>query len=115
MALMSLLKDSDPEVRERAVGAAGTLRMEEAAHLLRQRLADPVDTVALRAAGALGLLGEQTGLPLVARALRRDDALGRLAARAFGEIVGHRFSANASGVQAARRYLDAKWSALQST
>jgi HD-GYP domain-containing protein (c-di-GMP phosphodiesterase class II) len=113
MALMTLLKDSDPEIREHAVGTAGTMRMHEAAHLLRERLADPVDAVALRAAGALGLLGEQTGLPLVARALMRDDAMARLAAKAFGEIVGHRFPANANGIQSARTYLEAKRSALK--
>ncbi len=113
MTLMNLLKDGDPEVRERAVDAAGALRMEEAAYLLRQRLSDPVETVALRAAGALGLLGERTGLPLVARALALDNGLTRLAARTFGEIVGHRFPANSDGIQAARRYLDAKKSVLR--
>lgn len=113
MTILSLLKDIDPEVRERAVDAAGSLRMEEAAYLLRQRLSDPVETVALRAAGALGLIGERTGLPLVARALARDNGLTRLAARTFGEIVGHRFPANADGIQAARRYLAAKKSVLR--
>jgi len=68
--------------------------------------------VALRAAGALGRLGERTGLPLVMEALQQKGAQARLAAQVFGEIVGHRFPANERGVKAARRYLSAKGPAL---
>ena len=110
-ALLDLLQDPDPTVREHAVAAAGMTKMLEAAHTLRRQLDDPVEAVALRAAGALGRLGERTGLPLVIEALRRKDGQARLAAQVFGEIVGHRFPANERGVDAAQRYLAAKGAA----
>ncbi|UCC29818.1 MAG: HEAT repeat domain-containing protein [Phycisphaerales bacterium] len=110
-ALLDLLQDHNPTVREHAVATAGMTKMLEAAHTLRQQLDDPVEAVALRAAGALGRLGERTGLPLVMEALQRKDGQARLAAQVFGEIVGHRFPANERGVDAAQRYLAAKGAA----
>ncbi len=115
MAIAGLLKDADPAIREHAVATAGTLQMAEAAYLLRQRLNDPIETVALRAAGALGQLGERTGLPLVTQALEGNGSGARLAARVFGEIVGHRFPANERGIMAARRYLAAKKRSLMAS
>ena len=55
-----------------------------------------------------GLLGDNAGLPLVARLLDSDESVSRLAARTLGAITGHRFPANGDGVRAARRYLNAK-------
>ncbi len=107
-ALIALLSDEDTEVREHTVTIAGVFRMHETSYALRQLLSDPVKTVALRAAGALGRLEDKSGLPLVTATLQSDSPLSRLAAYVFGEIVGHRFTANADGVTAARRYLTAK-------
>ena len=112
-ALTTLLHDANPEVRERAVIAVGTTRVTEATTTLRKLLRDPVESVALRAAGALGKLGDTRGLGLVERMLEADGPRARLAAQVVGEITGHRFSANREGVQAARRYLMAKKAVLR--
>lgn len=111
-AVVALLEDHEPAVREHAAATVGMMEMLEAAYTLRQLLNDPVEAVAMRAAGALGRLGERTGLPLVMEALQQKGAQARLAAQVFGEIVGHRFPANERGVKAARRYLAAKGPAL---
>ena len=106
-ALLGLLKDEDADVRESAAGAARSLEMGEAAHLLRDLLRDPSPRVALRAAGALGRLGERDGLPVAVTYLASEEPLARLAAQTLGDIVGHRFPANAEGIKSARRYLAA--------
>ncbi|MBU0719392.1 MAG: HEAT repeat domain-containing protein, partial [Planctomycetes bacterium] len=80
----------------------------ESADTLRELLHDPVERVALRAAGALGKLGDCSGLPLIETMLQDDGPAARLAAAALGDVTGHRFSANREGVESARRYLDAK-------
>ncbi len=108
MALLRLLRDSDDDVREQMVITAGAIQMVEAAHLLREAMEGPVATIALRAAGALGRLGERDGLPLVASHLKNDGPLTRLASVVLGEITGNRFPGNKQGIQAARRYLAAK-------
>ncbi len=113
-ALVSLLGDSNQEVRERAVVATGVARATEAIGKLHDILRDPNDTIALRAAGALGRLGDTSGLGLVEMMLDPDCAHARLAAQMLGEITGHRFAANLEGIKAARRYLDAKKSLLGS-
>lgn len=107
-AISVLLKDADPMVRERAAATAGTLRMQESSYQLRKLLQDPVESVALRSAGALGRLGDQAGLPKVIAVLRARGDNARLAAAVFGEIVGHRFSSNAEGIRAATRYIEAQ-------
>ncbi len=112
-ALTTLLRDANPEVRERAVIAVGTARVPEATATLRQLLGDPVESVALRAAGALGKLGDTSGLGLVETMLEADGPRARLATQVVGEITGHRFSANREGIQAARRYLAAKKAVLR--
>lgn len=89
--------------------------MTEASYALRQLLTDAVETTALRAAGALGRLGEKTGLPLITQILRGDGPHARLAAQALGDIVGHRFPANAQGIQSARRYLAVKGPTLMAS
>lgn len=108
VGLIRLLKDGDAGVREQATLAAGVLQMAEASYALIRLLEDPEPVVAVRAASALGRLGDNTGLTVVAQYLVGDGPLARLAARALGEIVGHRFPANAEGIKAARRYLAAK-------
>ncbi len=111
-ALVSLLRDSNLEVRERAVVLAGAYTLPDALEPLRGLLSDSVTRIALRAAGAMGRLGDTSGLRLVARILHSDCPETRLAAHTLGEITGHRFAANREGVESARRYLDAKKSVL---
>jgi HD-GYP domain-containing protein (c-di-GMP phosphodiesterase class II) len=106
--LVVLLEDVNPEVRERAVQAVGAERVSEAAPTLRRLLDDPVERVALRAAGALGRVGDAGGLDLVEQKLETDGPEARLAAQALGDITKQRFQANREGVEAARRYLKAK-------
>ncbi len=96
------------EVRERAVVLAGAYTVPGALEPLRGLLSDSVTRIALRAAGAMGKLGDNSGLRLVARILQSDCPETRLAAHTLGEITGHRFAANREGVESARRYLDAK-------
>lgn len=112
VALLRLLRDPEAPVRERTAIAAGALRMGEAASLLRQLLSDPDKAVALRAAGALGRLESDAGFLLVAEVLSDDGPCVRLAATVLGDIVGHRFAANAEGVKSARRYLGLRKPAL---
>lgn len=107
-ALAALLRDTNPEVRERAVMVVGPLKLAEGVEALHALLCDPVDRIALLAAGALGKLGNQNGLRLVTQVLESDGPDVRLAARAYGDITGHRFGTNREGVKAARRYLAAK-------
>ncbi len=106
-ALIDLLGDPDDGVRAHAATMVGAFKIGEAAVALQRLLDDSTEEVALRAAGALGRLGDRSGLPLVVRILEREGLRPRLAACTFGEIVGHRFAANAAGVEAACRYLAA--------
>ncbi len=107
-AIVSLLMDADASVRERAAATAGVLKMQEAGFQLRKLLRDPVEPVVLRAAGALGRLDDQSGLPNTIAVLKARGENAKLAAVIVGEIVGHRFSGNAEGIQAALRYLEAQ-------
>jgi len=107
-ALVSMLKDDNSEVREKAMTAVGALQIGQGVGPLKEILRGPSDTAALHAAGALGRLGDESGLPLVARALEDDGPNGRLAARMLGDITGHRFAASREGVRSARRYLAAR-------
>jgi len=106
-ALLSMLSDAEAAVRERAVGAVGALQITEASGAVRKLLRDPVVPVALRAAGSLGRLGDRIGLTMVVATLKEGGPHARLAAHVFGQIVGHRFGANAEGVNSALRYLKA--------
>ena len=107
-ALVALLKDANPTVRERTVNAVSLEHVSEAADTLRELLNDEVEAVALVAAGALGKFGDDSGLNLVGHKLDEGGPGARLAARALGEITGHRFPSNREGVKAAVRYLDAR-------
>lgn len=107
-ALVVLLKDANPNVREHTVAAVSTEHVREAADSLREMLNDEVEAVALAAAGALGKFGDDSGLNLVGHKLDEGGPGARLAARALGEITGHRFPSNREGVKAAVRYLDAR-------
>jgi HEAT repeat protein len=111
-ALLTMLKDADDKVREQTVVAAGILGMHEAIRALRQLLLDADQSIALRAAGALGRLGDRTGLPLAVQMLEHDTTHARLAAQAFGDIIGKKFSSNTAGVNAARRTLQAERNTL---
>ncbi|UCE60012.1 MAG: HEAT repeat domain-containing protein [Phycisphaerales bacterium] len=111
-ALIALIRDVEPEIREKAAATLGAKRAPEAVGPLRKLLEDPVPSVALRAAGALGRLQDTSGLQLVASTLESDSPETRIAVQAFGEITGHRFSTNQEGVEAARRYLAATKSLL---
>lgn len=107
-ALMTLLDDQNLEVRERAITAVGHAKIAEAIGPLQRLLRDRHVTIGLRAAGALGLLGDHSGLKLVEQALkRRTGPELRVAVMALSDITGHRFSANREGIQSARRYLAA--------
>jgi HEAT repeat protein len=112
---LNAFRDPDPSVRESAIGAAGALRMVEATPLLLPLLRDPVEAIALRAAGALGRVGQRNGFELAKRTLLRDGPNSRLAAQVVGDIVGHRFPANLEGIKAARRYLNIHESSLASS
>ena len=107
-ALLALLNDVNAEIRERTATTLGTDEMHEAGPALRLLLADRIESVRLAAAGALGRLGDWSGLRMVISILEHDGPSLRPAIRAFGEITGHRFSANREGIQSARRYLAAK-------
>lgn len=112
--LIALLEDGSPDIRERAVMAISGQKSAAAARGLKALLNDPVERIAIRAAGALGRLGDKSGLSKVISALRHDGPASRLAAKAFGEITGHNYAASAEGVRAARRYLKAKKSLFAS-
>ena len=106
-ALMSLVSDRQPAIREAAASAAGTLKIHEARPEVLRLLRDAVPSVRLRAAGALGQLGDPSGLLAVLRALEEDEQAA-LAVWAFGEITETRFPATREGIQSARRYAAAK-------
>ena len=106
--LIALLEDPNPDIRERAVVAISGRRCRSATSALRALLGDTVERIAIRAAGALGRIGDDSGLPTVLAALRHDGPASRLAAKAFGDITSHEFAASQEGVEAARRYINAK-------
>ena len=106
-AIAALLDDTNPSIRDHALRLIGSHKIHEASGTLKGLLQSSDRRLALRAAGALGLLGDKVGLPLVSRVLENDASESRLAARTLGDITGHRFPANYDGVRAARRYLDA--------
>lgn len=110
--LASMLKDDDNEVRRKAIAAVGAKQVVEAIAPLKEMLRDPSGAIALEAAGALGQLGDSSGLPMVSRVLYEEGPNARLAARTLGDIFGQRFAATREGVKAARRYLAAKKSLL---
>ncbi len=107
-AIVLLLRDPHPQMRDRAMEGVTTLRITEAADTLRKMLSEEDITTALQAAGALGKLGHHAGMSLVAETLLKGGPQARLATRALGEITGHRFAANDDGVKSAKRYLAGK-------
>lgn len=106
--IVSLLSDTNSEIRLRAAKAAGAHHIRDAIGALKEMLRDPEPRVALAAAGALGRLADESGLGLATRWLMEDSPDARFAAVAIGEITGHTFSANREGIQSARRYVEAK-------
>jgi len=110
--VVSMLHDVNPAVRAQAASVVGMLKIYAAIGPLRNLLHDSTKAVALRAAGALGRLGDKSGMRLVSGILNDAGPENRLAAQVFGDITGHRFSANREGVAAARRYLAAKKAVL---
>lgn len=108
LSIMVLLDDANSAVRCDAVDALGQLRCVQAVGKLQELLSDNDSELALRAAGALGAMGDTRGLKVVARIVRGDDPLNRRAARTLGLIVGSTFRPNREGVEAARKYLKSR-------
>lgn len=104
-ALIRLLDDKNPEVQSQVAEVLGGSRVAEAVPHLRRLLRHGKDDVALRAAEALGRIGDNSGIHTVARILRTNDSLRRRAARTLGIIVGQRFPATDEGIAAALGYL----------
>lgn len=104
-ALVDMLDDPDDVVLERVIGFIGVMGMHEAVGQLRNLLEDECLTVTLRAAGALGQLGDSSGVPYAVRALYSEGPEARLAAKTLGEIVKQKFGANEEGLEAARSYV----------
>lgn len=100
-----LNNDPNPTVQAEAAAALGALQATQAIDDLRRCLRHANLELRLRAAEALGRMGNKSGLGVVARILREDGPLSRRAARALGMIVGQPFRANAGGVAAARNYI----------
>lgn len=104
-ALVARLRDDEPSVREQAIDIVGARQIRKAFGQLESLLDHPSPNIALRAAAALGQMGDRQGLQLVARLLKGSGVEARLAAKALGRIVGHNFPANKEGIAAAQRYL----------
>lgn len=106
-ALVGLIADTSPEVVSAAADAAGLLQLHEASGKLRKLLTSEDESLALRAASSLGQLGDESVMPFIVRMVVNDGPHTRLATRMLGTILGKRFPANAEGVSAARRYIEA--------
>jgi len=104
-ALIRLLEDSNASVQAEAAEALAQLRVTDAIQPLRGLLQHRDDEVALRAAAALGRLGDTSGVRVIGRVLHTDSHLARRAAYTLGMVVGRKFRANAEGVTEAREYL----------
>jgi HEAT repeats/PilZ domain len=105
ICLIRLLNDDNPAIQGDAAEALGLMRTPQAMEPLRALVRDTNKEVAVRAAEALGRLGDQTGLRLCIRHVLMEGELSRRAAKALGAIVGKEFRPNAEGVEQARRYL----------
>jgi len=106
-ALVAMLDDADREVRAKVIDTVGLLEMHEAGGKLQRILTSDDEACAIRAASALAQLGDKSALPVVVGVVERDGPNARLAARILGTIIGQRFAANAEGIRAARRYIEA--------
>jgi len=106
-ALVAMLQDEDPEVRSKAIETVGLLEMHEATGKLLRILKSSDEGCVLRAASALARLGDKSAVPVVVGVVEGDGPNTRLAARILGTMIGQRFAANAEGVRAARRYIEA--------
>jgi len=104
-ALIRLLEDSNASVQAEAAEALAQLRVTEAIQPLRVLLQHRDEEVALRAAAALGRLGDKSGIRVIGRILHTDSHLSRRAAYTLGIVVGKKFRANAEGVAEACEYL----------
>lgn len=107
-ALITMLEDVKDTIRAEAAEALGCLGGSFATQPLKKLLKSSNPEVSLRAAGALGRIGDQSGLSIIANILQTDNAHTRLAAMCFGAAVGHNFRPNSQGIEEARRYLVAK-------
>ena len=105
VALISLLRDPNAKIRAEAAETLGRLEAFTAIEPLRELLSQNNTEVALRAAEALGRLHNDSGLAITIRLLRTDHEFTRLAAQAFGAIVGLPIRPSRAGVAEARRNL----------
>ncbi len=102
------MTDDNKDVRLNAVSALEVLGPGPAASALRDRLTDDSVPIRLRAAGALGRIQDQSGLPIVLHFLLDDTSHTRQAAVAYGMIVEQKFRPNVDGIAEARRYYKAR-------
>ena len=108
LGLIGLLKDANSDIQGDAADALGALRAPEATSALKKLTKTGDAKAALRAATALGRLGDRSGLALVVGYLKEGGQHAKLAARALGAIVGQDFRPTRQGVAAARRYAKAE-------
>ncbi len=106
--VIQALADADEDVRLAAIAAVNILDITTALPALKTRLSNDSAPVQLRAAATLGRFGDQAGLPVAMHWLEHQGENARLAALAYGEILGQEFRPNAEGVAAARRYMEAR-------
>ena len=104
---MAMIDDADNDVRNKAIETAGLLEMHEATGKLLRILKSSDEACVLRAASALAQLGDNCAVPVVVSVVEGDGPNTRLATRILGIMIGQRFAANAEGVRAARRYIEA--------
>ena len=90
--LVAALKDPEPEIREAAAQALGRQGNNEAVGPLRERVEDPKEVAAVKAAAvrSLGVIGDRSVRPLVVGLTRDPDSAIRAAAfwsLALGSLV----------------------------
>ena len=101
-----MVADSNADIRMIALGALAELGAIRAVDAIKNLLTDKSVPVRLEAATVLARFEDASGLPLVVRYLAEDGEHTRLAAAAYGKIVGRTFAPNAEGIAEARRCLD---------
>ena len=93
--LDSLMTDEDPEVRQRAVSAAGYLSHPRAVAVMTKGLGDQESFVRSTAAGTLGTAGASSAIPALRAALNDPELpVRKHAARSLKELTGHDYSYN---------------------
>lgn len=110
LALINLLNDPNASIQGEVAEMLGHLSADRAISPLTELLEHRNVEVALRAAEALGRLGDQSGLQVAVRFLRSDHEHTPLAARALGTILNEHFRPGQRGVTEARLLLKRrKW------